>query len=128
MRKTSRWTPRAGRWACIALVLAFLGRTFAAGTHWLTVPHHLCEVHNTIEHGVASAADPRSAGPIFRETERPHDECAFGPFARTEVVPLAQVERRGVFVAEERGRVFLPTAPAASVPLLLLAPSRSPPE
>ena len=131
MRDTGSWMGRDGRWGLVALLLAFLGSTFAAGAHWLSVPHRLCEVHGTIEHGLASdamaPADPRPDVPFVRELEQPHDECALGPVARMEAVLLAHFEARGVFVAEECGRVFVPAAPAASVPLLLLAPSRSPP-
>ena len=131
MRNSGRWSARDGLWAYFAFVLAFLGSTFAAGTHWLTVPHRLCEVHGTIEHGLATEAKrpavPRAAGPIVREGERPHEECALGPFARMEALPPAHVAQRGLFVAEECGRVLVPEAPAASVPLFLLAPSRSPP-
>jgi hypothetical protein len=131
MRKPTRSRTRDGRWAFVVFVLAFLGCTFAAGTHWLTVPHRLCEVHGTVEHGLASdargPATPCPAGPVVRERERPHDECMLGPLARTEAIPLPHVELRGGFVAEECGRVPVPAAPAASVPRFLLAPSRSPP-
>ena len=131
MRKPGLRFGRDGRWAFLALVLAFLGSTFAGGAHWLTVPHRLCEVHGTIEHGLAressTPANPRPDAPVVRESEQPHDECTLGPLARMEAVPPAHVEARGQFVAEECGRVFVQAAPAPSVPLVLLAPSRSPP-
>jgi hypothetical protein len=120
-----------GRWAIVALALAFLGSTFAAGAHWLAVPHRVCEIHGTIEHGRASeAATPAelpATGPIVGAAEQPHERCELGPVARTEaVLPPAPVSCVHV-LAESRGRVFLPADPAPSVPLLLLAPSRSPP-
>jgi len=126
-----RTRPFSLRWAFVALVLAFLGSTFAAGTHWLSVPHRLCEVHGTIEHGLASEATPPEstppAGPIVREGVPPHDECALGPYTRAEMALLAHVEGRGLFVAEPCGRAFVSATAVASVPLFLLAPSRSPP-
>lgn len=131
MRKSVRFSELDGRWAFLALVLAFLGSTFAAGTHWLSVPHRLCEVHGTIEHGLAGdahlPASPIPAGPIVREVERSHDECGLGPSARTEAMLLARAEEHGRFVAEDCGRVLVPAAPAPSLQLFLLAPSRSPP-
>lgn len=120
-----------GRWTFLVLGLAYLSTTFAAGTHWLAVPHRLCEVHGTIEHGRAAepghAAEPVPAGPLVKAGEREHHECLLGPCARTEAVLLAHAEARAPFVAADRGRVHVPAAPSSSVPLLLLAPSRSPP-
>lgn len=120
-----------GRWTFLVLGLAFVCSTFAAGTHWLSVPHHLCEVHGKIEHGLATGPDhpasPAPDGPVVREVERAHDECPLGPSARTEAVLLARAEVRALFLPEDRGRVFVPAEPISSVPLFLLAPSRSPP-
>lgn len=131
MRKSAWFSARDGRWAFLVLGLAFLGSTVAAGAHWLSVPHRLCEVHGTIEHGLATDPDrpasPAPAGPIVRELERVHDECALGPCARTDAVLPARAQVRALFLAEECGSVVVPAAPASSVPLFLLAPSRSPP-
>ena len=128
-RACVRWSDV--RWSLLAFVLAFSGSTFAAGAHWLTVPHRVCEVHGTIEHGLVSdasvPADPSPDAPVARETEPPHDECTLGPLARMDALPPAHVEVRGQFVAEECGRAFVPAVPTAAVPLFLLAPSRSPP-
>jgi hypothetical protein len=119
-----------GRWTILVLGLAFVCSTFATGTHWLTVPHHLCEIHGTIEHGLALApapVAPTPAAPIVRGNEREHEECALGPYTPTEAVLLGEAQGHGLFLAERVGYVFAPTAPTPSVPLFLLAPSRSPP-
>ena len=119
-----------GRWTFLVVGLAYLCTTFAAGTHWLSVPHRLCEVHGTIEHGLAidrTPVCPTPAAPILRETERAHEECTLGPYTRTEAVLLAEAQEHGLFLAERLGCVFVPDAPTPSVPLFLLAPSRSPP-
>jgi hypothetical protein len=126
-----RTRPFSLRWTLVALVLAFLGSTFAASAHWLSVPHRLCEVHGTIEHGLAPEPtppeNPLPRGPVAREPAPAHDGCSVGPYARIEAIPPAHDEGHGLLVAEPRGRAFVPAAPVASVPLLLLAPSRSPP-
>jgi len=131
MKKALRRPTLDGRWAFVVWVIAFFGSTFAAGTHWLAVPHRLCEVHGTIEHGraieVAIPIGPITPGPRVRPLDAPHEECDLGPLARTEGVVPASIEQRGQFVAEECGRVVAPDAPVLSVPLFLLAPSRSPP-
>lgn len=112
-----------GRWSFLALVLAFLGSTFAVGTHWLSVPHRLCAVHGTIEHGperdVAPLPEAPPAGPIVRELERGHDECTLGPCARMEAVPLPEFEGQGRFVAEERASVVVAATPLPAVRLFL---------
>src|SRR5262245_12780087 len=103
--KKAVWRPALdGRWAFVAWVVAFLGRTFAAGPHWMAVPHRLCEVHGTIEHGraseVASAPAPPLHGPRIRPLDGHHEECELGPLARTECVLPPSTESRGEFVAE----------------------------
>ena len=122
-----------GHFAFLAFVLAFLGSAFAAGAHWLSVPHRLCEVHGTIEHGRPEPAAaptkhaPVPAGPIVRAGDGTHDECSLGICARMESVLPAHVEVPLGFLAEPRGRVIVASDAAPSVPLLRLAPSRSPP-
>lgn len=135
MRKRDPLATCGGRWAYLALVLAFLGSTFAAGTHWLSVPHRLCEVHGTLEHGFGGeiGSGPLSPAPLPDGTPvvtgegQSHEECELGPCARTEALLLPRTGEQGRFTGEERGRTFVPQHASPSVPLLLLAPSRSPP-
>jgi hypothetical protein len=70
---------------------------------------------------------PEVKGPIVRTEGQAHDECALGPCARVEAVPLPEAAVHGRFVAEAGEHAPVQRDASHSVPLLLLAPSRSPP-
>jgi hypothetical protein len=126
-----------GRTAFLAFVLAFLGSAFAAGAHWIAVPHRVCDVHGTIEHGsedvrdLAGQADALAAraheGPIVRASGDEHEECSLGACARREALLPVHVDTAGRILPDPVGRVFVASDATPSVPLLLQAPSRSPP-
>lgn len=119
----------------LVFLLAYLGSAFAAGAHSISIPHRLCDVHGTIEHGTAdsvatTAADahgPIASGPIVRANDVAHHECSLGACARTEAALVPDTLALTSVLDEPRVLVRAPTEARPSVPLLFLAPSRSPP-
>lgn len=120
----------SSRWG-VLLLLVLVGSSLARTAHWLAVPHRLCEVHGTLEHGLAAdgvaSARAGADGPSYRQRVKEHDECTFGPLGRTEVAPLPAAPHLSGVELPSRPEVFVPPEPAPSVPLLFLAPKRSPP-
>jgi hypothetical protein len=123
-----------GRWALLALLFATLGSSLARVAHFIAVPHRLCEIHGTIEHGAdplvqgnEPAGLPEAGHPRVVAGDAPHEECGFGPCARVEALPSVTAEIQVRLVPERRTRVLVPDEPDPSIPILRLAPSRSPP-
>ena len=124
---------RARRASVLVLLLVFLGGALARTTHDITVPHRLCQVHGTIEHGLAAVRDvadrpAQDDGPWYRPNPGPHEECELAPFTRPEksALPLSDC-RLGLAVLEPRGAIFVPAVLAPRIAVYLQAPSRSPP-
>ena len=120
----------------LVFLLAYLGSAFGAGAHSISIPHRLCELHGTIEHGPADAGvatpapsrhTPPSSGPIVRASEGAHHECSLGACARTEAALVPDQPAPARVLGEPRVVALVPAEATPSTPLLLLAPSRSPP-
>ena len=120
-------------WQLCLLLLLCTGSTLARAVHWLAVPHRLCRVHGTLEHGSDAlesdaplvASDPEL--PAYRAEGRAHDECPLGPQARIESTPLPDAPRVLGLPGALPLATLVESARATSIPLLFLAPKHSPP-
>jgi len=123
---------RRTRDRALLLALLVLASWLAGAAHSVAIPHRMCEVHGTIEHGRwAKAAVPasRPLGPALENAgEATHEECSVGPFTRTEILPLPQCAAEvGVCLAPAGRSPLVRFDPIPDPALFLLAPSRSPP-
>jgi hypothetical protein len=129
-RRTERFDLRKSV-AIVLLAFALFGGAVQRLVHELAVPHRLCRVHGSIEHGVeVESLAPRAAesdGPRYRGDPVRHEECDLPPLARTETALVLAESFSVVAPLVPCGTSFVPAAlPPPSV-LHLEAPSRSPP-
>jgi len=116
----------------LALVaLALLAAGIVRTAHEILVPHRVCQVHGTLEHGSASvaAADEavRDGLPRLAPWAAAHEECELAPFTRTEPL-LAPAPQPGLDLRLEARRAPLPPCvPPPRSALFRRSPSRSPP-
>lgn len=127
------------RSAHVLLLLFFLGGTLARTLHQITVPHRLCQVHGTIEHGLdtellargsAEECQPelsQDEGTHRRPDPAAHEECEVACFTRTENALPLQVQRTSALLLEPNGPHFVRQFLAPRTALYRQAPSRSPP-
>jgi len=132
---------RRGRLTLIAVGLALLSAWILQTAHWIAVPHRVCEVHGALEHGLAaevSATPPgeRARAPgsgarveaTYAASTARHEGCALGPFDHREALLPLVAARSFEPALEGRATAERPRDAQHSVPLLALAPSRSPPD
>jgi len=134
-RRAPELSPVRRRWVLACVLLALLGGTLARFAHQITVPHRLCQVHGTIEHGLddgpASRAElargPDAGGPKVRPVPGAHEECEFATFARTEHALVLAAPRVVLARLEPCAKAFFAAELPPESARYRWAPSRAPP-
>jgi len=112
---------------CLALLLGALLRS----AHEIAVPHRVCELHGTLEHGTllhdGDEAAGDSAGVRFRPASTPHEECELAAFTRHEEAVRPEAPPAVDRIGGARLAVHAPRVPPPARPLFGRAPARSPP-